>query len=70
VIGLLAGTAALFADPARAGGLDAALRTLSGTALGSSLLVVVVGGRVRRVRVVLPGRRGHPARLIGFSIAF
>ncbi|MEN3271153.1 DUF1206 domain-containing protein [Pseudonocardia sp.] len=44
VIGFLAGTAALFADPARAGGLDAALRTLSGTALGSSLLVVVAAG--------------------------
>jgi hypothetical protein len=37
VIGLLAGT-----DPARPGGLDAALRTLSGTALGTSLPVVVV----------------------------
>ncbi|WP_433557357.1 DUF1206 domain-containing protein [Pseudonocardia xinjiangensis] len=44
VVGVLAGSAALFADPARAGGLDAALRTLSATALGSSLLVVVAVG--------------------------
>jgi hypothetical protein len=44
VIGVLAGSAALFADPGRAGGLDAALRTLSATALGSSLLVVVAVG--------------------------
>ncbi|MDX6364801.1 MAG: hypothetical protein QOC85_3822 [Streptomyces sp.] len=44
VIGVLAGTAALSANPARAGGLDAALRTLSGTAPGTSLLVVVAVG--------------------------
>jgi hypothetical protein len=44
VIGVLAGTAALSVDPARAGGLDAALRTLSGTAPGTSLLVVVAVG--------------------------
>ena len=44
VVGLLAGTAALFADPGRAGGLDAALRALGSTALGSSLLVVVAAG--------------------------
>jgi len=44
VIGVLAGSAALLADPGRAGGLDAALRTLSATALGSWLLVVVAVG--------------------------
>jgi hypothetical protein len=44
VIGVLAGTAALSVDPPRAGGLDAALRTLSGTAPGTSLLVVVAVG--------------------------
>jgi hypothetical protein len=44
LIGVLAGSAALFADPGRAGGLDAALRTLSSTASGSSLLVVVAVG--------------------------
>jgi hypothetical protein len=44
VIGVLAGTAALSANPARAGGLDAALHTLSGTAPGTSLLVVVAVG--------------------------
>ncbi|MGI9001408.1 MAG: DUF1206 domain-containing protein [Pseudonocardia sp.] len=44
VVGVLAGTAALFADPARAGGLDAALRTLGRTALGGGLLVVVAAG--------------------------
>jgi hypothetical protein len=44
LVGLLAGTAALFADPARAGGLDAALRTLGSTPLGAGLLVVVAVG--------------------------
>jgi Domain of Unknown Function (DUF1206) len=44
VVGVLAGTAALFADPARAGGLDVALRALGSTTLGSSLLVVVAAG--------------------------
>jgi Domain of Unknown Function (DUF1206) len=44
VVGVLAATAALFADPARAGGLDAALRTLGSTVLGASLLVVVAAG--------------------------
>lgn len=44
VIGVLVGGAALFADPGRAGGLDAALRTLSATVSGSSLLVVVAVG--------------------------
>ncbi|GAA1250838.1 DUF1206 domain-containing protein [Pseudonocardia aurantiaca] len=44
VVGLLAGTAALFADPARAGGLDAALRALGATPLGAGLLVVVAVG--------------------------
>lgn len=44
VVGLLAGTAALFADPARAGGLDAALRALGATPLGTGLLVVVAVG--------------------------
>jgi hypothetical protein len=41
VVGLLAATAALSSDPTRAGGLDAALRSLGETALGASLLVVV-----------------------------
>jgi hypothetical protein len=44
VVGLLAGTAALFADAARAGGLDAALRALGATPLGAGLLVVVAMG--------------------------
>ncbi len=44
VVGVLAGAAALFADPARAGGLNAALRTLGATALGDWLLVVVAAG--------------------------
>lgn len=44
VVGGLAGAAALFADPGRAGGLDVALRTLGRTALGTSLLVVVAAG--------------------------
>jgi hypothetical protein len=44
VVGVLAGTAALFADPARAGGLDAALRTLGATPVGTGLLVVVAVG--------------------------
>lgn len=44
VVGVLAGAAALFADPRRAGGLDAALRALGSTALGASLLVVVAAG--------------------------
>jgi hypothetical protein len=44
VVGLLAGTAALFANPARAGGLDAALRALGATPLGAGLLVVVAVG--------------------------
>jgi hypothetical protein len=46
VVGMLAGTAALFSDPARAGGLDAALRTLGATALGKGLLVLVAVGFV------------------------
>ena len=44
VIGLLAGAAALFADPNRAGGLDSALRALGSTGLGAGLLVVVAVG--------------------------
>jgi hypothetical protein len=44
VVGLLVGTAALFADPDRAAGLDAALRTLGSTPLGAGLLVVVAVG--------------------------
>jgi uncharacterized protein DUF1206 len=44
VVGGLAGTAALFADPARAGGLDAALRALGSTAAGTWLLAVVAAG--------------------------
>jgi hypothetical protein len=44
VVGLLAGAAALFADPNRAGGLDSALRALGSTGLGAGLLVVVAVG--------------------------
>ncbi|WP_219413860.1 DUF1206 domain-containing protein [Pseudonocardia nigra] len=44
VIGVLAGSAALFSDPQRAGGLDAALRALGTTGLGAWLLVVVAVG--------------------------
>lgn len=44
VIGVLAGTAALSADPARAGGLDAALRAIGSSAAGAGLLVVVAAG--------------------------
>lgn len=44
VVGVLAATAALSADPQRAGGLDVALRALGSTALGSSLLVLVAAG--------------------------
>jgi hypothetical protein len=44
VVGVLAATAALFEDPNRAGGLDAALRALGGTALGAGLLIVVATG--------------------------
>jgi hypothetical protein len=44
VIGVLAGMAALSADPARAGGLDAALRAIGSSAAGAGLLVVVAAG--------------------------
>jgi hypothetical protein len=44
VIGVLAAMAALSADPARAGGLDAALRTIGSSAAGAGLLVVVAAG--------------------------
>jgi hypothetical protein len=44
VAGVLAGAAALFADPSRAGGLDAALRALGTTVLGAWLLAVVAVG--------------------------
>jgi uncharacterized protein DUF1206 len=44
VVGLLAGGAALFEDPNRAGGIDTALRALGSTALGAGLLVVVAIG--------------------------
>lgn len=44
VVGSLVGSAALFTDPRRAGGLDAALRTLGETGPGSALLLVVVVG--------------------------
>jgi len=44
VVGVLAGAAALFADPARAGGLDAALRALGGTVAGAWLLAIVAAG--------------------------
>jgi Domain of Unknown Function (DUF1206) len=44
VVAVLVAAAALFADPERAGGLDAALRTLAGTVPGVWLLVVVAVG--------------------------
>lgn len=44
VVGILAGSAALWSDPSRAGGIDVALRTLGSTVLGASLLVVVAVG--------------------------
>jgi hypothetical protein len=44
VVGGLAGAAALFADPAWAGGLDTALRALGSTLAGAWLLVVVAAG--------------------------
>jgi uncharacterized protein DUF1206 len=44
VVGGLAGAAALFADPARAGGLDTALRALGSTVAGAWLLAVVAAG--------------------------
>jgi hypothetical protein len=44
VVGALAGAAALFADPARAGGLDTALRALGSTVAGAWLLAVVAAG--------------------------
>lgn len=44
VVGGLAGAAGLFADPARAGGLDEALRALGNTAAGTWLLAVVAAG--------------------------
>jgi Domain of Unknown Function (DUF1206) len=44
VVGVLAGAAALFADPAWAGGLDTALRALGSTLAGTWLLVVVAAG--------------------------
>ncbi|WP_214367917.1 DUF1206 domain-containing protein [Pseudonocardia sp. H11422] len=44
VVGLLVGAAAVASDPGHAGGLDAALRALGETGLGTSLLVVVAMG--------------------------
>jgi hypothetical protein len=44
VVGGLAGAAALFADPAWAGGLDTALRALGSTVAGAWLLAVVATG--------------------------
>jgi Domain of Unknown Function (DUF1206) len=44
VVGVLAATAALFVDPRRAGGLDAALRALGDTGPGTALLIVVALG--------------------------
>jgi hypothetical protein len=44
VVGGLIGAAALFADPAWAGGLDTALRALGSTVAGAWLLVVVAAG--------------------------
>lgn len=44
VVGVLAGIAALTGDPERAGGLDAALRTLGAAPLGAVTIVLVAGG--------------------------
>lgn len=44
VVGMLVASAAVFVDPRRAGGLDAALRALGETGAGSALLVVVALG--------------------------
>jgi hypothetical protein len=44
VVGVLAGAAALYADPAQAGGLDAALRALGSTVAGAWLLGTVAAG--------------------------
>jgi hypothetical protein len=44
VVGVLTAIAALTGDPSRAGGLDAALRTVGGVPLGAVLVVVVAGG--------------------------
>lgn len=44
MIGVLAGSASLSDDPARAGGLDAALRALGSSGAGAGLLVVVAVG--------------------------
>ena len=44
VVGVLVGSAAVVADPRRAGGLDAALRALGETGLGDTLLIVVALG--------------------------
>ena len=62
VIGTLAGAAALFADPRRAGGLDTALRLLGSTRRGRHA-AARGGGRVRRVRPVLLRRRRPPTCL-------
>lgn len=44
VVGALLGAAALSADATRAGGLDAALRTLGATVFGTTLLALVAAG--------------------------
>ncbi|WP_300018390.1 DUF1206 domain-containing protein [Pseudonocardia sp.] len=44
VVGVLTGVAALTGDPARAGGLDAALRALGSAAPGSAVLTLVAAG--------------------------
>lgn len=44
VVGVLVASAAVLEDPQRAGGLDAALRALGNTLLGTWLLVVVAAG--------------------------
>jgi uncharacterized membrane protein len=43
VVGVLVGSAAVFVDPRRAGGLDAALRSL-GDGPGTTLLIVIAVG--------------------------
>lgn len=44
VVGVMVAVAAVMSDAEQAGGLDAALRVLGGTALGPALLVVVALG--------------------------
>nr|WP_084468025.1 DUF1206 domain-containing protein [Actinokineospora inagensis] len=44
IVGILLGIAAIDANPAKAGGLDAALRTLANQPFGTALLIIVAAG--------------------------